>query len=208
MIERIYNNLRSVNQDMGKLMVANVPEMFQDGDTFESVQWEKPLEMAEFKKPLLYKVPNSPSQATQVKASHDGRNLYIRFDASDSDVAAIDAVGPSTTESFLQGDHIEFWLYQGGDNYVFAFNCNENKYDAKNLNKKWNSNWKLNTRKTKAGWNAIVTLPLKDFGLVPGRQTSLKWSALREVKHEGEKSEVSVYKGMSLHYKKYSIIIE
>ena len=208
MIERIYNNLRSVNQDMGKLMIANIPEMFQDGETFESVQWEKPLEMTEFKKPLLYKVPNSPSQDTQIRAGHDGKNFYVRFDASDSYVAAIDAVEPLPTENFLLGDHIEFWLYQGGDSYVFAFNCNGSKYDAKNLNKEWNSNWKLNTRKTKAGWNAIITLPLKDFGLAPGKQTSLKWSALRQIKHNGEESETSVYKGMSLHYKKYPIIVE
>jgi len=164
--------------------------------------------MAEFRKPLLYKVANLPSQGTQIRAGHDGTNFYIRFDASDSDIAAIDAVEPSLTENFLLGDHIEFWLYQGGDSYVFAFNCNGSKYDAKNLNKEWDSNWKLNTRKTKDGWNAIITLPLKDFGLAPGKQTSLKWSALRQVKHNGEESETSVYKGMSLHYKKYPIIVE
>ena len=208
MIERIYHNLRSVNQNMGKLMVAQIPEMFQDGDTFESIQWEKPLEMTEFKQPFLYKVPNSPSQATQIKAGHDGRNLYVRFDASDSDITRMDAETSSAPEVFLKGDHIEFWLYQGVDNYIFAFNGYGCKYDAKNLNKGWNSNWMLTTRKTNVGWNAIITLPLQDFGLVPGKQTALKWSALRKVKHKGEEPEISVYKGMSLHYKKYPVVIE
>ncbi|GAG80963.1 unnamed protein product, partial [marine sediment metagenome] len=150
MIERLYYKLRSANQDLGKLMVSNIPEMFQDGNTFESVQWEKPLEMADFKRPYLYKVPNAPSQDTEIKAGHDGKNIYIRFDASDSAVAKIDATAPASKEKFLKGDHIEFWLYQRHNNYVFAFNRNGGKYDAKNLNKEWNSNWKLNVRKTKS----------------------------------------------------------
>jgi len=208
MIQRIYDNLRSMNQGMGKLIVADIPEMSQDGNTFESVQWEKPLPLKDFRLPYLYKKPSMPSCGTQVRAGHDGKTMYVRFDVIDPDIAKMDSEPSIKDEKFIKKDHIEFYLYSGKDIYLLSFNSNGCKYDSKNLNKLWNLDWKLNVEKTKNGWSAIISLPLKDFKLSPGKKTTLKWSALRESKHKGAKPEISIYKGMSLHYRKYPIIME
>lgn len=208
MIERLYTRLRTANQDSGKLMIANIPEMAQDGGTFESVQWEKPLELTQFERPYLYQQPNDPSVDTEIRAGHDGKNLYVRFKASDTRVNEIEAMTAGENETFPLGDHIELWLVSGNDQYLFAFNANGAKYDAKDLNRAWDSEWKLVTRKTDNGWDAIITLPVSTFNLAPGRKTSLRWTALREIKHVGEPAEVNVFRGMSLLYKTFEIVVE
>jgi len=208
MIERIYTRLRSANQDLGKLMIANIPEMAGDGHTFDSVHWEKPLELTRFRRPYVYKQPNDPSVETEVRAGHDGNNLYVRFRAADPPSGEIEAMAPRAEETFPQGDHLEWWLYDRRGNYVFAFNADGAKYDARNLDRKWDSGWRLATRKTGRGWDAVLTLPLSTFNLKPGQKTSLRWTALREVQHQGEPPETNVFHGMSLHYRTYEIVVE
>jgi hypothetical protein len=127
---------------------------------------------------------------------------------ADQDVKEIDAAPAGGGEKFIKKDHVEFWLYSGRNKYLLSFNSNGRKYDSKNLNPTWSMEWELKVRKFKTGWSAMITFPLNAFKLKPGTKTTLKWSALRENKHIGAKSETSVYKGMSLHYKRFPIIIE
>jgi hypothetical protein len=208
LIERKYKLLAGQGKALGKLIVDFVPEMKDDGMTFESVQWEKPSGMSQFRRLYLYKKPSLPKEDTEIKAAHDGENLYIRITAHDQNVAAIEAMKPGETEVFPQEDHIEFWIYTPAPTYLFAFNSSGAMYDSKNLDRKWNSGWKCETRKTKYGWEAILKIPVKSIGMKPGVKTRLRWGGIRLMKHKGGGVEQSSFKGVARHGRSYPIIMD
>ena len=76
-------------------------------------------------------------------------------------------------ERWPQGDHIEFWIFGGRDRYVFALNAAGAKYDAKNLDRRWESGWELKVRKNESGWEAVAVIPMSVFGFVPERRHPL-----------------------------------
>ncbi len=96
----------------------------------------------------------------------------------------------------------------GRDSHVFAFNANGVQYDAKNLDRSWNSGWKLRTRKTQTGWEAVATLPLSTFKLTPKQPTPWKWFCTREISRtDGTTHELS-YQGLPLYRLEFPIVVD
>ena len=144
-----------------------------------------------------------------VKAAHDGKNLYVRFTMSDQAIAEQNAMTSVGDQGALAvGDHIEFWLFAGRDRYVFALNATGAKYDAKNLDRRWESGWQLKVRKGEQGWEAIAVVPLSVFEFEPGQQTRFRWFCTREINRtDGSVEEIS-FQGHPLYYRSFPIVIE
>jgi hypothetical protein len=211
LIKRMREGYASFSEGISRLMVADIPEMAHDGQTFESVQWEKPESLNDFKVPPPTRIGDSkvPSQETRIKAAQDGKNLYLRFTAFDSKIAAINTVkSDAKTEIWPKGDHIEFWLNVPGTNYIFAFDANGNKYDSKNYDKSCNSAWQLKLKKSDSGYEAIAIIPLSDLGLAPKQETKMQWLCIREINHKDQKPEEATYKGGVLYKNFYPMVMQ
>ena len=209
LIRRMRLQYAGFSKDMARLIVANIPEMGLDAAAFDSLQWEKPSACDDFKVTTRTGAALDPSETTAVQATHDGKNLYLRFAASDDEVARQQALQPvEGQERWPRGDHIEFWLFGGRDRYVFAFNAKGVKYDAKNLDRGWNSGWELKARTNENGWEAVAAIPLSAFSFVPGEETRFRWFCTREIsKNDGAAQELS-YQGLPLYYRDFPIIIQ
>ncbi|OGV48102.1 MAG: hypothetical protein A2X49_12890 [Lentisphaerae bacterium GWF2_52_8] len=211
MIKRMREGYAGFSEGISRLVVANIPEMAHDGESFESVQWEKPESLNDFRTPPPTRIGPSKvsSQASSLKAAHDGTNLYLRFTASDSKIANIKTIkGDGKTEIWPKDDHIEFWLNGPGGTYIFAFDAEGNKYDSKNYDRDWNSLWKLKVKKTESGYEAIAIIPLFDLGLAPKQETKLQWFCVREINHKDSTPEESTYKGQVLYKSFFPIIMQ
>ncbi len=209
LIKRMREGFSSFSQAIIRLSVADIPEMELDGDSFESVQWGKPDVLGDFKVlPATHiGAAKLPSQETRIKAAHDGTNLYLRVTALDSKISSINTVQTEAqAEIFPKGDHIEFWLGGTNGGFLFAFDANGAKYDAKNLDRSWNSGWRLNVKKTDAGYEGIAVIPLASVGLVPKQETKLGWFCAREINHKDEVPEEATYGGSVLNRTFYPIV--
>ncbi len=211
MIKRMREGYASFSESLSRLVIADIPEMAHDGDSFESVQWGKPEGLNEFKvlPPTHIGPAKVPSQETSIKAARDDKNLYLRFTASDSKIASINTVkGDGKTEIWPKGDHIEFWLSGANGTFLFAFDAEGNKYDAKNLDRSWNSDWRLKVKKTDSGYEAIAVIPLANLGLVPKQETKTQWFCVREINHKDEIPEEATFKGSVLYRTFYPTLMQ
>ena len=209
MIRRMREQYAGFSKRMARLIVPAVPEMKADRGAFDSLQWEKAPACDDFKVTTRTATAKASSETTAVKAAHDGKNLYIRFTASDKAVYAQNATQPvAGEERWPQGDHIEFWISGGRDRYVLALNANGASYDAKNLDRRWQSGWEVKTRKLKGGWEAIVVIPMSAFNLVAGKETHFRWFCTREISRADGSVEHVSYQGLPLYYRNFPIIIQ
>ncbi|QDV26494.1 DUF4838 domain-containing protein [Aureliella helgolandensis] len=207
MIRRMREQYEGFGKDMARLMIANIPEMRGEADDFDSLQWEKPWVNDDFK--LVTRDSDEPKafSSTKLQAAHDGDSLFLRFRLEDLPPQVVARSGDKA-ESWPKGDHVEFWLFGGGARYVFAFNAGGSQYDAKDLDRSWDSNWELKVRQTSVGWEAIASIPLSTFQLGAGQPTDLRWFCTREIQlSEQETTEVS-YQGKPLYYRNFPIVVE
>lgn len=209
LIRRMRERYIGFSKDMGRLIVANVPEMVVDGGAFDSLQWEKPPACDNFQVTTRTGSPVEASETTTVKAAHDGKNLYIRFAASDQAITDLKTMVPvAGPERWPQGDHIEFWVFGGRDRYVFALNAAGVKYDAKNYDRRWESRWELKVHKGENGWEAVAIMPMSVFGFEPGEETHFRWFCTREISRADGTVEQISYKGHPLYYRNFPIVIQ
>ena len=195
LIQRMRERYSEFSKDMGRLIIASVPEMAIDGGDFASLQWEKARACDDFRPMTRTAEERDASESTAVKAVHDGQNLYLHFSASDQAIAQQNALAPvAGQERWPQGDHIEFWVFGGRDRYVFAFNAAGRKYDARNLDRRWESGWQLKVRKQEHGWEAVAVIPLSAFEFVPGEPTRFRWFCTRDSHEPMERSNTSRFK--------------
>lgn len=209
LIRRMREQYAGFSRGMGRLIVANIPEMAIDAGAFDSLQWEKPPVCDDFRVTLRTAAVADASEATSVKAAHDGKNLYVRFTVSDRAIAEQKAMAPTAgQERWPQGDHIEFWLFSGRDRYVFALNAAGARYDAKNLDRRWESGWESKVRKGESGWEAIAVIPMSTLGFVPGEDTRFRWFCTRQISRTDGSVERMSFQGRPLYYRDFPIVIQ
>ena len=208
-IQRMRAQYAGFSRDLARLVIANVPEIGNDHGDFDSLQWEKPSPCDDFKATTRTKDTPKAPEATMVKAAHDGEHLYLKFTASGGTASQEQAIVPvAGQEQWPRGDRIEFWLFAGRDSHVFAFNPAGARYDAKNLNRAWDSGWDLRTRRTQQGWEAVAVLPMSTFGFTPGEATHWRWFCTRQIDREGGSTDRMSYQGHPLYYRNFPIIVE
>ncbi len=209
LIRRMSTRYASFTKGLNRMVAPNIQELSHDGDRFESVQWEKPEVLDEFKQTRRYGDILEASQATTLRAAHDGTHLYLRFTASDTQIAKAKARPKDNAEVWPAGDHGEIWFSGPGiPATVFAFDCNGNAYDARGYDRDWNSGWRVVTQKTDDGWEAIAVIPLSALGLQPGVESKLQWTAIREINHGNERPEWVSYRAVPLYSSFFPIIID
>lgn len=209
LIQRMRAQYAGFSKDLARLVVANVPEIGTDHGDFDSLQWEKPAPCDDFRTTTRTEgTPDAP-ETTVVKAAHDGKRLYLKFTASDRTIREHEAIPPTTgSEQWPRGDRIEFWLFEGRDSHVFAFNANGVRYDARNLNRAWDSGWDLRTRKTQQGWEAVAVIPLSTFGFTAGQSTHWRWFCTRQLSRKEGSTHRMSYQGHPLYYRNFPIVVE
>ena len=209
MISRMKDRYKGFAKQAARLYVEKIDELSHDGHTFGSVQWEKPQVMSDFKiTTRVGEVKESPYK-TEIEAAHSGGKLYIRVAAFDNDMAKIKSLPiDSSKERWPKGDHMELWFRQGNTHYIFAFDSNGNKYDAKEYDSRWSSDWKVITQKGKDRWEAILIIPLKSIGLKEGQKSNLSWMASREINHGDSKAVNISYQGQVLYKKYYPLVLD
>lgn len=208
LIRRMLAVINSYHLKQAVLRVANVPEMSHDGDSFDSIQWEKPEALDDFKIVRRIGEYQTPPLRTELKAASDGKHLYLRVTAHDAAADKIEAAPRvEAVESWPKGDHVEIWL-ETSCRFVFALASNGNTYDAKNLDRYWNSGWRVVTRKTNEGWEAIAVIPLEALGVKAGQESTLKWFCVRSVNHVGAPPVTVSYQGQPLFRKNFPLVFE
>jgi hypothetical protein len=209
MIRRMREQFAGFSRDMARLIVAHIPELAADTGDFDSIQWEKPVACDDFKFTSRSGTVSEAAESTVIQAAHDGTHLHLRFVMEDSSASRREARAPSAgNERWPLGDHLELWFFRGRDRYVFALNANGMAYDAKNLDRSWNSGWKVKVRHTKAGWEGLAVVPLDILGFEPGKDTAMRWFAIRELKREGSPAESHSYQGKPLYYRNFPVVIQ
>jgi hypothetical protein len=183
--------------------------MKADRGAFDSLQWEKAPVCDDFKVTSHGSAASEEFEKTTVQATHDGENLYVRFTAADKAIASQNALTPvAGKERWPKGDHIELWLSSGRDRYVFAFNASGARYDAKNLDRRWESKWKLKVRRKAGQWEAVAVIPMSAFKFAPGKETRFRWFCTREINHAGRAVKHGSYQGKPLYYRSFPIVIQ
>ena len=209
MIRRMRERYEEFSRNLARLVVAHVPEIRGQADDFDSLQWAKPGLCDDFRLTTRTGEKIDATHRTAVQAAHDGKRLHLRFRMEDAGPAGRNALAPAAgQERWPKGDHVEFWLFDRGARYVLAFNAKGARYDAKNLDRRWASGWRLTVRETRSGWEAIASLPLSTFGLLPGKPTACRWFCTREIRRNAGPPVHVSYQGLPLYYRMFPIVLE
>lgn len=144
--------------------IPKVPELADDRWNFDSPLWDKASTVSAFKVPTDDGAPATPAvQQTEVRLAHDGVSLFVRYTMFDDAIAKLKTAElDEFADEFPQGDHGELWVTQGGAQ-VYAFDPNDNKYDAQNYDRAFFSRFGVRSRKGDDRWQSILVIPLKSL---------------------------------------------
>lgn len=209
LIRRMREQYQGFSRDMARLIVADIPEICDEADDFDSLQWQKPDVCHDFRVTTRDGKRVDAPHSTTLQAARDGKSLFLRFCMESPKADSLRALTPvAGKEIWPKGDHVEFWLFHRGARYVFAFNTNGAMYDARNLDRTWDSQWRLRTRPTASGWEALAAIPLSTFTLAPGKATTCRWFCTREIAPAKGASVHVSYQGKPLYYRNFPVVVE
>jgi hypothetical protein len=165
------------------IKVASASKDFPD---FNSKIWESAGTVSNFKVPPPREggKATDPVQPTEVKLIHDGTNFYFKFTATDSEAAKmkVQEYVDDYYDEFPYADHMEIWMNVFGPK-VFAFDVNGNKSTWQSYEKKYCHGFKVKTRRTDKGWEAVVAIPLADSFYNRNMQKTIGLSFVRNTDH-------------------------
>ncbi len=199
LISRILSRFNNLAGSLNRVLIPSTPNGIIVSQEFASPFWFNALKLTDFKLTRRAMRSGSPKNKTELKMLMDDNNLYFRLDASESAMAEIKQTPKSANECFPLGEHFEILLRDGkkGEKYFFAFDSNGNKYDAKNWNSRWNSDWKVNSGKKENGWWALVTIPIKNIrNPNSDKKLSLQGLFARINQHKDGFMEENTFKGL------------
>ncbi len=154
-----------------KTVRAEVPyEKDSNASDFDAPVWKNAVLLDPFVVCDPGKKGNKALFRTDVRLTHDRKNLYIRFDmlADDMERLPVTKASADGREQFpAAGDIMEFYLADPatGVYYQFAFDAgNQAVYEAKGYDAVWKCHWQRNIRLDDDRWVAIVTVPLDEIG--------------------------------------------
>ncbi len=131
--------------------------------------WEKAAPSDKF----LERSSSAPVMPTTVKVLYDQENLYIGARCEDQTIAKTSSVpAGSGRDVWREVDKFEIFL-TGRDSdlaptyYQVAIDMNGNIYDARQFDKTWDGDVKVETARDQDGWSALVTVPFKELNMTP-----------------------------------------
>lgn len=177
--------------------LPKVPELSAEWRNFESAAWEKAAPLGGFKVATGDKNAAAARQPSEVRIAHDGKNFYARFTATDTDAVKAKVAPPPIDEfgnSFPRGDHAEIWIRNMGA-IVFAFDRNGNRYEAHNYDQKLLSGFRVKSRATPTGWEAVLMIPMRSCIDIPKAPKDVGISFVRHIDHGDGNPERSTVTG-------------
>lgn len=186
------------------------PEFAKAGADFDAALWETAYTLQDFKVPLDDGKLEAPTNSTEIRIGSDGTRVYIRINAFDSAMEHV-KVPPPPVDGYLNkfpsGDHAEFAITANA-RFIFAFDCNGNKYLSKDYALERYCWYELNVRKTALGWDAIVAFDWDNLVLEKSNAAkAFSFQAARHTEH-GQNTERSFASGRSLLDSKRLSLVE
>jgi hypothetical protein len=129
----------------------------------------------------------SPQKATDIQVSSDEDNLYVTFLCKEPNIKGVIAKRSRQDSDIWNDDCAELLissLDKGSDKYHYIINSIGTFYDAKNDNPKWNSKFKLTTKRNLDSWQVNVAIPFSELNLTD--RNCFKINFCREEKQHGE----------------------
>jgi len=184
------------------------PAFAKAGDDFDSPLWGTAYGLKGFKVPVDYEKDRAPTGDTHVRIAFDGKRIYIQVRAFDKAMETVNVLPPPVDGylcKFPSGDHVEL-VFTARFRYIFAFDCNGNKYLSKDYSPERYCWYDLRTRRTKTGWEAIVAFEWDSLTLENlAAKKTFSFQACRHIDH-GRGAERSYATGRSLlGYKRVSL---
>lgn len=148
-------------ESIGRLFVPKADKSESLFD-FDATCWANAAMLDAFNIPAYidWGAKKPAKQPTNIKVLRDESNLYFHCSAVTAGPNFMPASPPDT---FPNGERCEIYLMNGKTTYLFAFDGNGNIYDAKDLDRRWNSKWRVRARKNKDSWQAVIAIPLSDI---------------------------------------------
>lgn len=180
---------------LNRAVIPNIPNAAQAFGDFDSPLWQKALVLDNFRISAAWDwaARKSPRAATRVNVLRDAVRLCFRFAASGP--APLDLMPSAKPDTWPLGDHGEIYLQNKSGAYLFAFDGNGNRYDALDFDRRWNSAWELKTRRTGAGWEATVAIPLADLKYKAGDESAALSLFIVRCHRAGATTEESTWNG-------------
>jgi hypothetical protein len=184
-----------------------VPEAKAAG--FDSPLWEKACKLNDFRLSSIWNwgEPTPARAPTEVAVLHDGTTLYFRYTAHVTNGVPT-RMPKGAADIWPVGDHGEIVLRTPRDTFLFAFDGSGNTYDARALDRRWNSEWRVQARAEGTRWEAIAAIPMAAIGFTPeGKGAGLSLLILRQAEVDGVQEE-SALNGGILGRSQYPMIME
>lgn len=176
---------------------VKVPELTLEWQNFESKGWAKAGRFADFRVATGELKAPAAAQPSEIRIAHDGTAFFVRFTATDTEVAKAKTMSPPVdafSKNFPRGDHAEVWIKMMGA-IVFAFDANGNRYEAKNYDQKFSSGFSLKSRTTATGWESVLMIPMRSCIDLNKPPQDLGVSFVRHLDHGDGKPERSTSNG-------------
>ncbi|MBU4211382.1 MAG: discoidin domain-containing protein, partial [Verrucomicrobia bacterium] len=139
---------------------------------------------------------------TEVRAGHDGQRLLLLVTCRQPAAAVVPVVCPRDDQAIFKHDHIELFIVPepaGAVYYQLGFDSAGNRYAAQCVKEsnsndinafasdlKWDPEWRVDATGGTDAWTAVVSLPIKDLGLTPGRPFGLEIARTRPLRFGDE----------------------
>jgi len=167
---------------------------------FNSKLWSEAVLIDKFKVPVDYKTLKPAEEQTAVRILADNKNLYFLVRAFDANLNKA-KVEPPPVDGYLNkfpiGDHLELQLSTGVKK-ILAFDMNGNKFSSTTYKPDKYCNYGLVTKRTPAGWEAIVTIKISSLKIPKLSKTKkIQLQVVRHLDH-GDKPIRSFAKGDSM----------
>ena len=150
---------------------------------------------------------------TAVKISYDAQNLYVGMIADEPEMKNLAAKVTEKDGSIWNDDALGVLLYEEESDlgYQFLTNAIGTTYDGQLKQAQagdpyrsapWNGDWSVKTFKNKDSWEAVFTIPWKNFGKDP-KQAKFYLNFSRERKADKANTQWNCYQGRFQEVDKY-----
>ncbi|MBE2205926.1 MAG: DUF4838 domain-containing protein [Chthoniobacterales bacterium] len=182
---------------LGRVAVPYVEESANEWLEASSPHWEKAAVVEGFRKVDDWRLFDKAESAhpTRVRAMHDRKNLYLRFDGADAHPAGQVKPPVPAGPVFPNGDRFEMRLRNAKNRDAYlALGPGGHYYSFPPIGNRW----KTVVTGDEKSWTALVAIPLNLLGPTEADQQAFKVRLGRVVRLRGEEREESTPNGAGL----------
>lgn len=204
LVQRHIAYFGNLGATLGRIPVPHVPEAADEWRDLSSPHWEKASVVEDFMKvqsSQRYAKKTPADYPTTVRVMHDNKNLYVRFDGRDGNMARQVVPNKPAGEVFPNGDRFELLLRSSPRQYYyFAMGPGGHYYSNPHGStySAFKEEWTTFLNKEADSWTGVFSIPLSPFGS-EGLPEAIDARFGRVARLEGDEREESSSNGASLY---------